>query len=57
MTVHPTKNTVYNTDVQIAVYVQLVPVCIMMKAAVYSVLEVMGRNNYFIVDIRIVKDK
>ena len=56
MTVHPTKNT-DNTDVQIAAYVQLVPVCIMMKAAVYSVLEVMGRNNYFIVDIRIVKDK
>lgn len=57
MTVHPTKNTVYNTDVQIAAYVQLVPVCIMMKTAVYSVLQVMERNNYFIVDIRIVKDK
>ena len=57
MTVHPTKNTVYNTDVQIAAYVQLVPVCIVMKAAVYSVLQVMGRNNYFIVDIHIVKDK
>ena len=57
MTVHPTKNTVYNTDVQIAAYVQLVPVCIVMKAAVYSVLQVMGRNNNFIVDIHIVKDK
>ena len=57
MTVHPTKNTVYNTDVQIAAYVKLVPVCIVMKAAVYSVLQVMGRNNYFIVDIHIVKDK
>ena len=57
MTVHPTKNSVYNTDVQIAAYVQLVPVCIVMKAAVYSVLQVMGRNNYFIVDIHIVKDK
>ena len=56
-TVHPTKNTVYDSYVQIAAYVQLVPTCILMNPAVYCVLQVMRRNNYFIVDIRILKRK
>ena len=51
MTVDPTKNTVLNAHVQIAAYVQLVPTCLPMKIAVYSVLLVIRRNNYCIVDI------
>ena len=51
MTVDPTKNTVLNAHVQIAAYVQLVPTCLPMKITVYSVLLVIRRNNYCIVDI------
>ena len=55
MTVHPTKNTVHQSIVQIAAYVQLVPTRVLMDPAVYRVLQVTRRNNYFIVDISIVK--
>ena len=51
MTVDPTKNTVLNAHAQIAAYVQLVPTCLPMKITVYSVLLVIRRNNYCIVDI------
>ena len=55
MTVHPTKNTVHQSIVQIAAYVQLVPTRVLMDPAVYRVLQVTRRNNYFILDISIVK--
>ena len=55
MTVHPTKNTVHQSIVQIAAYVQLVPTRVLMDPAVYRVLQVTRRNNYFIFDISIVK--
>ena len=55
MTVDPTKNTVLNAHVQIAAYVQLVPTRVLMDPAVYRVLQVTRRNNYFIFDISIVK--
>ena len=55
MTVHPAKNTVHQSIVQIAAYVQLVPTRVLMDPAVYRVLQVTRRNNYFIVDISIVK--
>ena len=55
MTVHPTKNTVHQSIVQIAAYVLLVPTRVLMDPAVYRVLQVTRRNNYFIVDISIVK--
>ena len=55
MTVHPAKNTVHQSIVQIAAYVQLVPTRVLMDPAVYRVLPVTRRNNYFIVDISIVK--
>ena len=55
MTEHPTKNTVHQSIVQIAAYVQLVPTRVLMDPAVYRVLQVTRRNNYFIVDISIVK--
>ena len=55
MTEHPTKNTVHQSIVQIAAYVQLVPTRVLMDPAVYRVLQVTRRNNHFIVDISIVK--
>ena len=55
MTVHPAKNTVHQSIVQIAAYVQLGPTRVLMDPAVYRVLQVTRRNNYFIVDISIVK--
>ena len=55
MTVQPAKNTVNQSFVQIAAYVQLVPTRVLMDPAVYRVLQVTRRNNYFIVDISIVK--
>ena len=55
MTVHPAKNTVHQSIVQIAAYVQLVPTRVLMDPSVYRVLQVTRRNNYFIVDISIVK--
>ena len=55
MTVQPAKNTVHQSIVQIAAYVQLVPTRVLMDPAVYRVLQVTRRNNYFIVDISIVK--
>ena len=55
MTVHPAKNTVHQSIVQIAAYVQLVPTRVLMDPAVYRVLQVTRRNNYFIFDISIVR--